>query len=228
MTSPGRVRPAARWTVVVEVVVVVVLDDEVVVAWQTEMLTVLPLATCVPCAGFWLSTLPGWAPLAQLVSNVVFGTSPAPVMAPCAALADWPMTPGHRDAAAARDDDVDRRVRLDVYAAARVLRGDEPVWNWLEQALVWSPDGEACVGQLRPGRRRGLPEHARHRDLALRARNGEDHRDVLLDLGPSGRRLRNHRPDRLGTGDVLDRVVQALGGDQRNGAVSCCRSRRAR
>ena len=48
--------------VVVVVVVVVVAD------WQTEMVTEVPLATCALAAGFWLSTLPGWAPLAQVVS----------------------------------------------------------------------------------------------------------------------------------------------------------------
>ena len=40
--------------VVVLVVVVVVVAD-----WHTEMVTVVPLLTCAPAAGVWLSTLPG-------------------------------------------------------------------------------------------------------------------------------------------------------------------------
>jgi hypothetical protein len=80
---------------VVELPVVLVLDDVVVVlAWQTEMLTVLPLPTWVPEAGLWLSTLPGCAPLAHPVSKVVLGTRPIPVMAFWAALADCPTTLG--------------------------------------------------------------------------------------------------------------------------------------
>ena len=74
--------------VVVDVVVVVVAD------WHTEMLTVVPLLTWAPEAGLWLSTLPGWAPPAQVVSNVVLATRPAPVMAEVAALWDCPTTPG--------------------------------------------------------------------------------------------------------------------------------------
>ena len=69
-------------------VVVVVAD------WHTEMLTVVPLFTCAPAAGVWLSTLPGWAPPAQVVSKVVLATRPAPVMAEVAALWDCPTTPG--------------------------------------------------------------------------------------------------------------------------------------
>ena len=53
--------------VVVVVVVVVVAD------WQTEMVTVLPLLTSAPAAGLWLSTLPGCAPPAHVVSVVVVG-----------------------------------------------------------------------------------------------------------------------------------------------------------
>jgi len=82
---------------VVEVVdgtVVVVLVVVVVAAWHTEMLTVDPLFTCAPEPGLWLSTLPGWAPPAQVVSKVVLATRPAPVMAEVAALCDCPTTPG--------------------------------------------------------------------------------------------------------------------------------------
>ena len=91
----------ARRARVVDVVVVVVDDVGVVVevvvvavAWQTEMVTVLPLATWVLAAGFWLSTLPEVAPLGQVVSVVVLATRPAPVMADAAALCDWPTTLG--------------------------------------------------------------------------------------------------------------------------------------
>jgi hypothetical protein len=75
--------------VVVLVVVVVVVAD-----WHTEMVTVVPLFTWAPAAGVWLSTLPGWAPPAQVVSKVVLATSPAPVMAEVAELCDCPTTPG--------------------------------------------------------------------------------------------------------------------------------------
>jgi len=54
--------------VVVEEGVVVVLVVVLVADWQTEMFTVLPLVTWVLAAGFWLSTLPGWAPLVQVES----------------------------------------------------------------------------------------------------------------------------------------------------------------
>jgi hypothetical protein len=75
--------------VVVDVVVVVV-----VFAWHTEMFTVLPLATCTPAAGVWLSTLPGCALLAHVVSKVVLATRPAPLMADWAEDDVWPTTPG--------------------------------------------------------------------------------------------------------------------------------------
>jgi hypothetical protein len=75
--------------VVVELPVVVVVAD-----WQTEMVTVLPLSTSVLGAGLWLSTLPGCAPPAHVVSVSVLATSPAPVMADWAALAGWPTTLG--------------------------------------------------------------------------------------------------------------------------------------
>ena len=63
--------------------VVVELLDVVVVAedWQTEILTVVLPGTCVPAAGFWLSTVPGWALLLQVVSDVWLATRPAPVIA---------------------------------------------------------------------------------------------------------------------------------------------------
>ena len=76
-------------------VVVVVVEVVVVVAdWHTEMLTVVPLFTWEPAPGLWLSTLPGWAPPAQVVSKVVLATSPAPEMAEVAAACDCPTTPG--------------------------------------------------------------------------------------------------------------------------------------
>src|SRR5580693_3563077 len=59
-----------------------------------EMFTVLPLATSAPEPGLWLSTCPADAPFAHDVSVVVLATSPAPVMAACAAVDGWPMTPG--------------------------------------------------------------------------------------------------------------------------------------
>ena len=58
------------------------------------MVTEVPLDTEALAAGFWLSTLPGWAPLAQVVSYVVFATRPAALIADWAALTDWPTTPG--------------------------------------------------------------------------------------------------------------------------------------
>ncbi len=74
---------------VVGVDVVLVDDEDVVVAgWQTEMFTVPPLPTSWPEPGLWLSTWPAVAPFAHAVSVVVLATSPAPLMADCAAVAD--------------------------------------------------------------------------------------------------------------------------------------------
>ena len=95
---PGRRRRACE----VEVVgLVVVVDDGVVVVvvvvvadWQTEIVTVVPLLTSVPEAGLWLSTLPGCAPPAHVVSVVWFATRPATVIADWAELADCPTTLG--------------------------------------------------------------------------------------------------------------------------------------
>jgi hypothetical protein len=44
------------------------------------MVTVLPLGTCPPAPGLWLSTVPGVALLGHPVSNVVLGLRPALVM----------------------------------------------------------------------------------------------------------------------------------------------------
>jgi hypothetical protein len=89
VVGPGsRVDDVDVGVVVVVVVVVVVFD------WHTEMFTVPPLATCVPAAGDWLSTLPGCALLAHVVSKVVLATRPAPLMADWAEDDVWPTTLG--------------------------------------------------------------------------------------------------------------------------------------
>jgi hypothetical protein len=86
--------PAVLDVVVDDGVVVEVVEVVVVAAWHTEMFTVVPLLACALAPGFWLSTLPGCAPLGHDVSNVVLATKPAPVMAEVAAPCDWPTTPG--------------------------------------------------------------------------------------------------------------------------------------
>ncbi len=73
---------------------VVVVDEAGGVAWQTEIVTVLPVGTWAPAAGFCASTVFVVAPPGQEVSKVVLATSPAAAMACCAEPASCPTTPG--------------------------------------------------------------------------------------------------------------------------------------
>ena len=63
-------------------------------AWQTEIVTVLPVWHWVLADGFCASTEPEAAPPGQPVSKAVLATSPAAAMACCAAPAACPTTPG--------------------------------------------------------------------------------------------------------------------------------------
>ena len=146
------------------------------------------------------------------MSNVVFGTNPAPVMAPCAAVADWPTRPGTETQLPLDTTMLTGVFGWHVLPPAGVLLGDEPVWNWLEQALV-------CVPTVRPAWFNCEPADAGDCPSTLGTGTWLCVPDTVsttatfcLTLAPAGRRLRNDRPDRLGTGDVLDRVIQALGG----------------
>ena len=117
-------------------VVVVVVD----VDWQTEMFTAVPLATWVPAAGDWVSTLPDVAPLGHVVSVVWLATSPAPVMADCAALADWPTTLGTEMQGPLETTRLTGVLGGTVAPPAGLCDDTSPCCgNWFEHALLWLP-----------------------------------------------------------------------------------------
>ena len=192
--------------VVVDVGVVVVVV--VVADWQTEMFTVLPLATEALAAGFWLSTLPGLGPtgtggVVRRVGHEAGGADRR--LGRAGRLADHG---GHRGATAARDHEVHRACWAGRWRRWPGSATTPDPWvYWLEHALLWDPTLRPAPRRVRTRRRRRLPEHARHRHRRLRAR----HRQLTtgtfaLTLVPPAGLWSSTVPDGLGARHVLDLV----------------------
>ena len=194
--APCGAAPACRAEGAVVDVVVEVVDDVgvvdvvvvVVAGWQTEMVTEDPLDTEALAAGLWLSTLPGWAPPAQVVSYVVLATSPAPLIAVWAAPTDWPTTLGTVAQFPVETTRLTGVLGGSVAPAPGLCDDTTPCPYWLEQALLCDPTLRPAPRERRSRRRGRLPEHARHRHRRLRVRHGQHYRDVGLDLR-AGRRV---------------------------------------
>ena len=180
------------------VLVVVVLVEVVVVEdWQTEMVTVLPVASWVLAAGFCASTKPGLAPPGHAVSKVVLATRPAAVMACWAADGDLTDHAGHGGTTAGGDHDRDGGVRRHRLSRPGFWDETSPPPYWSEQAPVWPPTLRMRLVQDGACRRGRLPDDGRYRNGGLAGRHGQDHLRRLLDLAPARWRLTEHGALRL-------------------------------